>query len=38
MDELKHTVMQPHTQPARIVHGRLSYAPADADGFPRDSR
>ena len=34
----KHTVVHPYTAPARIVHGRLSYVQADADGFPQDSR
>jgi uncharacterized protein (DUF488 family) len=27
----KHTVVHPYTAPARIVQGRLSYAPADVD-------
>ena len=36
--DAKHTVLHPYTSPARIVHGRLSYAPADPDGFPPDSR
>ena len=35
--DAKHTVVHPYTAPARIVHGRLSYVPADADAFPRDS-
>jgi uncharacterized protein (DUF488 family) len=35
--DAKHTVVHPYTAPARIVHGRLSYVPADADGLPLDS-
>jgi uncharacterized protein (DUF488 family) len=36
--DAKHTVVHPYTAPARIVHGRLSYSPADVDGFPEVSR
>jgi uncharacterized protein (DUF488 family) len=36
--DAKHTVVHPYTPPARIVHGRLSYASADTDAFPQDSR
>ena len=36
--DAKHTVVHPYTSPARIVQGRLSYAPADVDGFPEVSR
>jgi uncharacterized protein (DUF488 family) len=36
--DAKHAVVHPYTSPARIVQGRLSYAPADVDGFPRVSR
>lgn len=31
-----HTATHPYTAPARIVHGRLSYVPADADQLPLD--
>jgi len=29
----KHIVVHPYTSPVRVVRGRLSYAPADVDGF-----
>jgi len=29
----KHIVVRPYTSPVRVVRGRLSYAPADVDGF-----
>lgn len=34
----KHTVVHPYTAPARLVHGRLSYASADADGLRKELR
>jgi hypothetical protein len=30
--DAKHIVVHPYTSPARVVRGRLSYAPADVDG------
>lgn len=36
--DAKHTVVHPYTAPAHVVDGRLSYVPADVDGFPQDSR
>jgi uncharacterized protein (DUF488 family) len=35
--DARHTVVHPYTSPARIVDGRLSYVPADAEGLPRKS-
>ena|SRR5688572_11244773 len=35
--DAKHTATHPYTAPARIVQGRLSYVPADADAFQLDS-
>jgi len=36
--DAKHTVVHPYTASARLVHGRLSYASADADGLRQDLR
>lgn len=35
--DAKHTATHPYTAPARIVRGRLSYVPADADEFQLNS-